>query len=746
MRAARMAGVLSLLLVCCAASAQEGAAQPGSPQFKPTPDRPTGFRGDWTGRFPGATPPLEWSRRVKGITSEVMVAAKKPAGEPDSTSHALEYFTIKDWLVCGPFDSGEAAADFEKDFLGGEADAQPNDGDKAGACAWKYHRACEETQPRRTCNFGGEEFRVDFLYLYGKVSPGTGYPKLDEAPKNNVAYAHTYLYSPREADAALLITYDAQAIKVWMNGKPLELPGQRGFSMACRLNKGWNRLLVKVGCAESRTVRSGSEGWVSKWRFAGYLTPTLIRRGKLDAPAGYETKNIAWMTKLTGQSMSQPIVLGDKLFLGSGTTDFLCVSKADGKIVWMKTITHWDLMPEAERGAVKERIGPALAELERLNAEVVKKTNEGVAPGGMTAAQYEQMTALLAEKAKAERKVHGEFGAIDPKKYAPLDLNEVSSSIATATTDGGRMYWCCGGTKAFAVLCLEPDGTVVWSYRGLPAISSTNSVKTRINEHGTHASPVFLDGKIVYLGQSDLIALDAKTGAPLWRVDGNSCGNSPVPGRIGQEAVVFARGGHSLYRASDGKTICTYPLRRVDHDSTPIIEGNTIFFSEPCTLASLPAGGANGEIVWKLDDAAIFDAASDPPTFIASPLYVNGLFYSLSNPGQLVVADGSARKLVYTKWLDGYNRYHRTLYGACASPALGGRHIFLTDDSGCTTVIEPGSEYKPVARNVIESVSDSSGTGSRGPCNQEAFYTAPTFDGGSIYLRGSDYLYCIRGK
>src|SRR5678815_105657 len=53
----------------------------GSPDFKPAPDRPVGWRGDWSGRFPGASPPMEWSRRAKGLTSEIKYQAGKPSGE-----------------------------------------------------------------------------------------------------------------------------------------------------------------------------------------------------------------------------------------------------------------------------------------------------------------------------------------------------------------------------------------------------------------------------------------------------------------------------------------------------------------------------------------------------------------------------------------------------------------------------------------------------------------------------------------
>src|SRR5437868_516411 len=104
------------------AAMAKGAGGPllGSPDFKPTPEHPLGWRGDWTGRFPGANPPTEWSRRVKGITSQIKYQAGKPAGDPDAGSHSLEYFTIKEWLVAGPFEVDDPTADIEKDFLGGE--------------------------------------------------------------------------------------------------------------------------------------------------------------------------------------------------------------------------------------------------------------------------------------------------------------------------------------------------------------------------------------------------------------------------------------------------------------------------------------------------------------------------------------------------------------------------------------------------------------------------------------------------
>ncbi len=34
----------------------------GSPSYVPSPERPVGWRGDGTGRFPAADPPTRWGR------------------------------------------------------------------------------------------------------------------------------------------------------------------------------------------------------------------------------------------------------------------------------------------------------------------------------------------------------------------------------------------------------------------------------------------------------------------------------------------------------------------------------------------------------------------------------------------------------------------------------------------------------------------------------------------------------------
>ena len=57
-------------------------------------------------------------------------------------------------------------------------------------------------------------------------------------------------------------------------------------------------------------------------------------------------------------------------------------------------------------------------------------------------------------------------------------------------------------------------------------------------------------------------------------------------------------------------------------------------------------------------------------------------------------------------------------------------------------LLEPGAEYKEIARNIIENQIPSAWQDYK----QESFYASPVFEGNALYLKGSEYLYCIREK
>jgi len=729
-----------------AADAAPDAALLGSPEFRPTADHPLGWRGDWTGRFPGATPPIDWARRVKGITTQIKYQAQKPGADaPDAESHALEYFTIKEWLVTGPFAIDDPAADIDKDFLGGEAKIEPAKDAKAGDAVWKPLRVGIDTQSTHYHNEGTcGDLNVDFVYVFGNLPP-SGVDKTPPALNKKVAYAHSYVHSPAAAEVMLRINYSAAAIKVMVNGQAI--PIKRGQAVKVALQQGWNRLLVKIASSEA-AVPEGQNAWVSHWRFAAYLEPV--------GPVSYECRNIAWMTKMTGRSMSQPIVVGERIFLGSGMTDLLCIDKKTGKVLWLRSNTPWDAMTDEQRAAVpglREKIEPLAASLAAANDAAVKAINEAVSPQGLSTEQQAAVDKVLKAKTEAERAVHLAFRAIDRKKYPPMYENEVSASNSTPVTDGQLVYWTCGGGMkgpgAQVIVCFDLDGKRMWSVHD-PSLGSP--------EHGNHISPNLVDGMLIYAARGTLLALDAKTGKERWRNHPEDWQNeghgstSPVTVKIGDTSAIVEM--RYIHRASDGTTICPSTLD-IWGILTPIVESGVMYnpahwhgHKDPVSFVGvkLPASAAPGvkaQTLFDLDGKAVSMPlrVNGAMFMVASPLYVDGVVYSIEMGGGLATVDTVGKKAHYRQFLDGYNRFNRFLYGVAASPALGGKNIYITDDAGYTQIIQPGPQLNVLARNVIENI-HVAGVGGN-PCKQECFYTGAFFEGKRMYLRGEEYLYCI---
>ncbi len=719
----------------------------GSPDFRPSRGRPVGWRGDWTGRFPGANPPMEWSRRIKGSTTEIRYQPDKPVAEPGPESLPLEYFTIKEWLVAGPYAAGEPAKIMEQDFLGGEDKVEPARDARAGGSTWKALRVGMETQSRHYHNEGTcGDLNVDFVYVFGNLPDSVAEKRPEASLSNKVAYAHTYFHSPGAGPLFLRVHYTAAAIKVFLNGRHVAV--QRGKQVRITPRTGWNRLLVKVASGQA-TAPEGQNSWVSRWRFAAYLEPV--------PPVSYESRNIAWMTRMTGRSMSQPIVVGDRIYIGSGMTDLLCLDKKTGRILWLRSNTPYDAMTDTERAAseVGEKIEPLMARLGALNDKAVRAINAAISPTGCSPDEQAELDETLKAKADAERAVHNAFAALSRKKYPKMYRNEASSSNATPVSDGEHVYWVCGGgikgPGAHVITCFDLDGRRRWSWHDGGALGSL--------EHGNHCSPNLVDGKLIYAANMWLLALDAQTGRERWRncpddwQNGGHGSNSPVLVNVGDEGAILQM--RYIHRVSDGTVICPSQLD-IWGVLTPIVENNIMYnpcrwrgWKKPVDFIAIrpPASdvpGAECKTILSLDGKDVTMPTRQPGAIfmVASPLFVDGVVYSVEMGGGLAAVDTVAGKAHYRRYLDGYNRYHRYLYGVAASPALAGKNIYITDDAGYTHIIKPGPRFVELGRNIIENIHFTGHGGN--PCKQEAFYTSPFFEGRAMYLRGEEYLYCIR--
>ena len=647
-----------------------------------------GWRGDGTGKDPAANPPVTWGRvseAVKGLRYQARPPKHGDAGKP------MPDGVVREWLILGPVPIPEGKKVTE-DTLPNESQLAPIEGAQTGQWTWKKVAA--------------DTAYLDFATLLGKAT-------------NAAAYACTNVYSATGGAFRLNLTY-VGGVRFWLNGKDVS-----AFAGRVRLDlvKGWNRLLIKAS--------PGENDW--------FLIAVLHAL----PPADYETTSIAWMTPLPGaraafygggMGVGAPTIVGDRLYVLSEAYDLICVRKADGKILWIRTNSYFDAADEDDRKhAAYKEAEPVAARLDEINAAVVAGT---ASPLGVWAPRQ-----LLAEKAAVEKDLLKKMKPISREKYRRPIISDVGCSGFTASTDGKAVYaWFATGVTA----CYGLDGRRKWI-----RVDRRPEV-----EHGFTSSPLLVDGKLVVFLR-DLIAFDAETGklawvTPLMSHSGFNPGGyfhgSPIAAAVGGVRVIVLGNG-TIVRASDGKIVYKLPGFGNQGIASPVVEGDELFQiasgSMQLFMHKLPGAFADPLV---LETRTVKVETPFPkyymPWHLASPLVHDGLAYLLNNSGVLTVVDVGAGTIVYQKLLD-LDHFQWANEGAARgigiSPALGGKRLHLFGNNGAALVIEPGRVYRQVAKNKLERVVQIGHWSER----QERFVANPVFDGKRLYIRGEGTLYAI---
>src|SRR6187455_1830113 len=131
-----------------------------------------GWRGDGTGRFPDANPPVGWSRLATSL-QHLRAQASKPAD--GQTGEPIGDGVIREWLVLGPVPWDAESQPWDKPILPGEDALAADENQKVGSLQWKKYST------QTSC--------VDFCAALG-IHQKT----------HAVAYAHTYIHCDSDED------------------------------------------------------------------------------------------------------------------------------------------------------------------------------------------------------------------------------------------------------------------------------------------------------------------------------------------------------------------------------------------------------------------------------------------------------------------------------------------------------------------------------------------------------------------
>lgn len=309
-------------------------------------------------------------------------------------------------------------------------------------------------------------------------------------------------------------------------------------------------------------------------------------------------------------------------------------------------------------------------------------------------------------------------------RYSIHPSNTYASETPAANAQGIYAFFGASGTA----ICFAPDGELLWS-RDL-------GVYRQQNNYGTGSSPrLWQDSLYIQCFNEEkafLVCLGTGDGSEKWRITRPQAGTSwttPFIWRNERRAELVVS-GQKLMTSHDPAT--GHEFWRAAGIPMPVIasvcaDAQQLYFGcrDPLKggpLYSFHAGGKGEQPLQMGDKTFRIEAwkAMDAAPGMAASVVVNGCIYVV-NDAVLYCLDALTGRQNYKKRLPG-------LRSVIASPVAAGAKIIILDESGNGRVIQSGSDFKILGQSKLE----------------DTFWASPALASNALLLRGGNYLYCIR--
>lgn len=296
-------------------------------------------------------------------------------------------------------------------------------------------------------------------------------------------------------------------------------------------------------------------------------------------------------------------------------------------------------------------------------------------------------------------------------------------------TDGRLVF---GYFKSGDLACVDFDGNTIWQ-----ANLQDEYGRVRMNwDLGT--SPVLTEDLVViavmHQGPSYLVALNKETGDVAWKHDrvtdapGESQDSYSTPlllkddGReiivvLGSDTVTahLAATGEELWRVTGLNPGGERNWRSI---AGPVAGGGMVFapYARGNTLTAIRLGGSGN-----VTDSHVAWSIRGPFPDVPVPAAWNGRVYICGDKGVITCVDAESGEELWSERLPRGGAVYSS------SPIIAGGNLYATNEEGTTHVLALGDEPELIASNSL----------------YENTYATPAFVDGRIYLRTSEFLFCI---
>ncbi len=394
------------------------------------------------------------------------------------------------------------------------------------------------------------------------------------------------------------------------------------------------------------------------------------------------TENVAWKTDLPGRGWSSPVVVGNRVFI--------------------TTCESTEPPEEAKKGLYfgGDRSEPSSA-IHRWKVLALDLDSGSI---------------------RWERTLH---------EGVPTQPIHIKGSHASETpvADGGKV-WCVFG--GIGVFCLDHEGTELWR-TPLP------SRRMRAG-WGTAASPALHDGRLYVVldneEESEILALDAASGAEAWRVarEGEKSNwSTPYVWVTPQRTEIVTAGtGQVRSYGTDGALL--WSLRGMsaitiatpyEHDGLLVVSSGYVMDRSKPLWAIRP--GAAGDITPEEGATTGPSIAWCQPSaapYNPSTIAVDGRVYVLHDRGFLAAYAGADGRELHPP--------RRIPEGRAftASPWAADGKVFCINEDGVTFVFRAGDAFEPLHTNTL--------------AEDDMCMATPALAGDRLLIRTAARIYCIR--
>jgi len=309
---------------------------------------------------------------------------------------------------------------------------------------------------------------------------------------------------------------------------------------------------------------------------------------------------------------------------------------------------------------------------------------------------------------------------------------KASGANPSPVTDGAHVY---AYFKSGDLACVDFNGKTTWSVN-----LQEKYGPDRLNwDLGT--SPVltkdFVVVAVMHQGPSYLVALDKQTGQVAWKQDREL--GAPAESRDSystplvidenrrQLLVVLGADHVTAHDAATGREVWRVgglnqsQQRNFRSIASPIVVGDLIIapYARGQSLTAIRLGG-QGDVTKTHVAWTIENASADVPT----PVAYEGKVYVCGDRGDITCIDIQSSKELWTEELP------RNRYPYSTSPVIAGDKLYATREDGTTYVLQLGDKPELVGTNSL----------------RENTYATPAFVDGQVFLRTSDFLFCLGKK